>query len=403
VTDPVGHPVVLFVGPGRSGTSLLSGVLQQAVGHAPDEQIQGDANNELGFFEPRWLVEFHDRVLGTPPVTTEPGAAVMTDVEPAAVNELAAWLGEHRNPDGPTVVKDPRTVWALPLWQAAAAVAGVRLAFVLMLRPPAEFAGSMAEYGSKVDGSSLDREPDRAVHLQFFGLAWVNALLAAELATRGQPRVLISYEQLVDDWRSEVGRLDAELGTSFLTSADPATESAIDHFVRPDLRHARTTWDSLRVASPAAGLPDRVFDAFESARVGAAEARLPEAADLLRVEYDAAWQLALDLRFRETRQLMAAQARREILLTERATLEDRLSAVAHRRDELLEERKALISDRNDLRERLQQMRRDRNRLRALVASMESSASWRYTAPLRKIRGDGRGAASPSHNGELIDE
>ena len=124
VVGAVVKHLVLVVGVGRSGTSLLSGILGQLGFHIPQPEVKADDTNPRGFGEPRWVVDFHTRAAAAasaspsttrgPPPGSRPALAA-----PKVHDELREWLrGELAEADA-IVVKDPRTVWFLPLWRAA--------------------------------------------------------------------------------------------------------------------------------------------------------------------------------------------------------------------------------------------------------------------------------------------
>src|ERR671923_728130 len=105
--------LVLVVGVGRSGTSLLSGILGQLGFHIPQPEVQADDTNPRGFGEPRWVVDFHSRILGTQRVTlndSRPAAWThMADAADGARPELLQWLRGELDQADAVVVKDPRT------------------------------------------------------------------------------------------------------------------------------------------------------------------------------------------------------------------------------------------------------------------------------------------------------
>jgi hypothetical protein len=51
--------LVLVVGAGRSGTSLITGVLSLLNYRVPQPEVMANATNPRGFGEPRWVVDFH--------------------------------------------------------------------------------------------------------------------------------------------------------------------------------------------------------------------------------------------------------------------------------------------------------------------------------------------------------
>src|SRR4051794_18615495 len=171
--------LVLVVGVGRSGTSLLTGILGQVGFHVPQPEVEADDTNPRGFSEPRWVVDFHTRLLTERRVTVNdarPAAWESTATaagDEAARAELREWLAGQLAEAPSVVVKDPRPGWFLPLWTAVAAELGVEMPFVTMLRHPAEvLASATKSYGTwQTPGS-------RAA-------AWVNVTLETERATRG--------------------------------------------------------------------------------------------------------------------------------------------------------------------------------------------------------------------------
>ena len=90
--------LVLVVGVGRSGTSLLTGILGQLGFHVPQPEVEADDTNPRGFSEPRWAVDFHTRLLRARRVTvndSRPKAFESTATaadDDATLAELRGWL-----------------------------------------------------------------------------------------------------------------------------------------------------------------------------------------------------------------------------------------------------------------------------------------------------------------------
>ena len=242
-----GEPrLVLVVGVGRSGTSLLSGILGQLGLHIPKPEVQADDTNPRGFGEPRWAVDFHTRLLRSRRVTINDSrpAAFATMAKLAESSEiraeLHAWLGGQLAENRAIVVKDPRTAWFLPLWTACAHELGVTPDFVTMLRHPAEtLTSARKSYGTWQPVSS------RAG-------AWANVSLETERATRGARRAFIRYDDLLADWRREVTRLGELIAMPELAAPDAAKAAGVDEFVDPTLHRNRVGWDDLDGPVPAA-------------------------------------------------------------------------------------------------------------------------------------------------------
>ena len=93
--------IVFVVGPGRSGTSTMAGSLAHLGFHVPQPEVAADESNPRGFYEPRWVVDFHKSLLNPVPVRTmeaRPEAfglvqEAIADGRPAA--RLTEWLTGH--------------------------------------------------------------------------------------------------------------------------------------------------------------------------------------------------------------------------------------------------------------------------------------------------------------------
>jgi hypothetical protein len=241
--------LVLVVGVGRSGTSLLSGILGQLGFAIPQPEVQADETNPRGFGEPRWVVDFHSRVLKEKRVTlndSRPAAwEHMAAAAPAVRGELLEWLrGELAQADE-IVVKDPRTVWFLDVWRDCADELGARTSFVTMLRHPAEIVAS----ARKAYGPGLT-EAGRAA-------AWINVMLQTEHSTRGAKRAFVGYDDLLDDWVREIRRIGTQLDVPRLAAVDRVPE--VDAFVDPTLHRNRTTWGELDVPAPVRDLAEQAW------------------------------------------------------------------------------------------------------------------------------------------------
>jgi hypothetical protein len=241
--------LVLVVGVGRSGTSLLSGILSHLGFAIPQPEVQADDTNPRGFGEPRWVVDFHSRVLKDKRVTlndSRPAAwEQMALAAPAVRDELREWLrGELAKADA-IVVKDPRTVWFLDLWRNSADELGARTSFVTMLRHPAEIVAS----ARKSYGPGLTEAGRTA--------AWLNVMLQTEYATRGAQRAFVSYYDLMADWVPEIRRLGAAIDVPRLAAVDRVPE--VDAFVDPTLHRNRTTWDDLDVPATVRDLAEETW------------------------------------------------------------------------------------------------------------------------------------------------
>jgi hypothetical protein len=235
--------VVLVAGSGRSGTSLMSGILRHMGLHVPQPEVVADRTNPKGFGEPQWVVDFHDTLLkrvNVHPGDARPGAWFETGRAASREwnrSDLAAWLGEQLEVSDSLVVKDPRISWFLGLWRVAAVRCGAETSTITMLRPPPEVVGSKnAYYGGRL--GDIGRLA-----------GWTNMMLFTERATRGSARTFVRYHDLLDDWTRTVVRVGEELALDDITHAGTGRMQEIHRFVDPQLHRVRASWDDLEVPS----------------------------------------------------------------------------------------------------------------------------------------------------------
>jgi hypothetical protein len=250
-----GRQLVLVVGVGRSGTSLASGILGQLGLHIPQPEVTADETNPRGFGEPLWVVDFHTRLLEQRYISVNdarPHALELTGREmPVAEEQLRTWLTEQFAVADALVVKDPRTIWFLPLWIRVAEELGATTSFVTMLRHPAEVVTSARKYyGTRLSSAARTG-------------AWIHLILHTEQATRGSRRAFVRYEDLLADWESEVRRIGTRLGSPLLAGVDRSQHPAVDGFVDPTLHRNRVGWESLEVPARVRELADDVWERIQ--------------------------------------------------------------------------------------------------------------------------------------------
>ncbi|OBF03816.1 sulfotransferase family protein [Mycobacterium sp. 852002-10029_SCH5224772] len=236
-SNPLGigkRPVTLFVlGPQRSGTSALTRVLSLCGGTLPAAMLGADADNPLGYWEPRAAISLNETILrrlGTN--WYDPSLRFLDDdssnrENKACVAKVAEYLSTL--PAAPLVViKEPRITTLSGLWFDAARVAGFDVASVIAVRHPQEVISSIVK--------SWRVSPALASAL------WLKCNILAERNTRGVPRVFVDYANLLEDWRREMKRISTELPVE-LHAQD---EDAIEKFLTPGLhrqRHCGPTTD----------------------------------------------------------------------------------------------------------------------------------------------------------------
>ena len=275
--------LVLVAGSGRSGTSLFSGILQRLGFLVPEPEVPANETNPRGFAESQWVVDFHKRLLGEASVQVSdarPAAWASTarvGLGAGATAELRTWLGAAFARSGHVIVKDPRLAWFLPLWRRCAEDLGASPRVVTMLRHPAAVIDSKQRWYGGWQG-----EVSRAA-------GWVNLMLFTERATRGLPRALVRYDDLLDDWTDTVARVGEALDLELVREASPASMRQVHAFVDRSLSRSRSDWEDMPIPAALRAQADEVWRLVSQL----ADAPAPDAT--VTRQLDAARQSYIDL------------------------------------------------------------------------------------------------------------
>ena len=245
--------LLLVAGSGRSGTSLFTGILQRLGFYVPQPEVPADATNPRGFAESQWVVEFHSRLLadvGVQVADARPGAwAATADVafDHGVARKLRGWLRRQLGESDNLVIKDPRLSWFLPLWRRCAEDLDARPRYVTVLRHPAAVVQSkLRSYGSWQGDISRTA-------------GWINQTLYTERATRGDPRVFVRHDKLLEDWTRTVGRVGHALDLAVIRDAPAAATVRAHEFVDRSLTQARAGWGDFEIPDSLRELADEVW------------------------------------------------------------------------------------------------------------------------------------------------
>ena len=220
---------ILVLGMHRSGTSAVTRMLNLRGAELGRDLLPPKEDNERGFWENRAILELHEALLAglrlrwLDLVDLRPGWQQAAAAR-RFVTELPGVLRQQFDRARLFAVKDPRLSLLAPLWIEALHAADVRPTFVITIRHPHEVAASLA----RRDGLTAAQSQ----------LLWLQHLVDAERATRGQRRVFVHYERLLADWRAELRRIGEQLALDW-PPAPADADAAVTQFLAPALRHHR--------------------------------------------------------------------------------------------------------------------------------------------------------------------
>ena len=284
----VGHPaadaeclnrtVVAVLGMHRSGTSSAAGALVCLGAAAPRHLIAPNADNERGFWESRLIVEVNDAVLAA-------GGSDWKDwrkfnlerIDAAAAGALRARakaaLGEEFGDVGLAVMKDPRMCRLMGFWGPMFEEANWSVRVLLPIRSPLEVGLSLNCRDGIGPASGC--------------LLWLRHVLEAEAATRGMPRAVLDWPQLLGDGRKALARASEQLGLIWPYWRESALAD-IDQFVSADLRHQRASEADLSAHPDISDLARRTYAAMIDLVPDSGDSRALSRLDELRAAFETA-------------------------------------------------------------------------------------------------------------------
>ena len=225
---------ICVLGMMRTGTSAVAGVLELLGVHfGPEERLlEPNVANPTGFREHESIIALNDELLArlggawyAPPDVHDgwEDDRELNDLRRRAAAIIESHLATH----AVWGWKDPRTCLTLPFWRMLVP----DLIPVVCLRGPVETARSVVEMG-EMGWTAVDRleQPfETALDL------WLRYTTDVLDHTRGQARLLVVYDELLDAPVRESGRLATFTGMS--ERLTPVCQEAIEEFLRRTLRH----------------------------------------------------------------------------------------------------------------------------------------------------------------------
>jgi hypothetical protein len=285
--EPLAGRLVLVTGAGRSGTSTIAGALHLLGLHVPLPVIKPNESNPMGFFESKWPLRFHRRIMERAFVEQTDGRPEAQQLMADAVDddtraELRSWLADKALVEPQVVVKDPRSIWVPWLWEETAAGLGYDVGFLTMLRHPAEVLGSRSTY-------YRDYRPGMS-DWQFSVMnlcGWVNGNLVVERQTRGDKRVVLRYNDLITDWRACLQRVRDTFDLSLDDDLQPGHHHEVDDFIDPGLRRHEPSWEGWDLPPELVAIAQEVYDAMSRlADTGGHDAEAEKALDAVAARYE---------------------------------------------------------------------------------------------------------------------
>jgi hypothetical protein len=226
-----GKDVIFILSSGRSGSSALTRVLSLCGCTLPPAVLAPRELNPTGFWEPvaptLLNFQFMERhcTAESDPLIYLPGEKVY------AQDEREAFIGEIRGfltacPSGSALLlKCAGIAELMEFWTEACHRENFCVKTIISLRNPREV---FASWKAAAPGAQT------AAGIELIYAAWIKENLLAERLSRGSPRVVVEYANLLADWRTEVARVARELSIQA-----EINEAAVEGFLNPRLHRQR--------------------------------------------------------------------------------------------------------------------------------------------------------------------
>ncbi len=315
-----GSTAVIVLGMHRSGTSALAGLLHHLGVALGEHLMPASPDNPRGYWEHSDIVAINQALMAEmgwawDDIRPLPAGFAHEKAALRAAGELREILSRDFAGTPLWGLKDPRLCRLMPLWSPLLAELRITPRFILTLRHPLDVAGSLRAR----DGLSA----------ACASILWLRHVIEAEWGSRGHPRTIVHYEDLVGDrgWRNVTARVADEIGLAW-PAGGIAAEAAIDAYLAPELRHNRAGAANSD-AGKLSGWVGAVYAAF-----AAADPSLSDICDAVRRELDHAGELFLPIIGDAMRGLVDARSQRQAQDRALAELTQRLTRTQRENEEL---------------------------------------------------------------------
>jgi O-antigen biosynthesis protein len=218
--------VLLVLGMHRSGTSAATRVLNLLGANLGDNLVEPGPDNPDGFWEHAEAVRINDALLeglGRTWYDMREMPQNWQDTEAAeqAFAQIQTLIRQDFRP-GLWAIKDPRMCLTAPIWISALRELGYSVDCLFVVRNPREVVDSLHVRNNWVRGPLY--------------LMWVQYLMEAEAASRLERRTLITYDELLTDWRGTMQRVAIELEIAWPVTPEAASPE-VGAFLNRGRRH----------------------------------------------------------------------------------------------------------------------------------------------------------------------
>lgn len=359
-------PIVVVLGMHRSGTSLLTRLLNRLGMNVGDDLLAAVDDNPEGYWELKDICETQEKLLGILDRRWNSPAGLLRIPDDWFKNKEARRLAanlrdivarELDNVEGLWGFKDPRTATLLPVWDWIFEQLNVEPVYLLAVRAPDAAVVSLEQ---RTEGRSPSETHSRYL--------WLRTNVAALELGRGRLKVIIDYDTWFEQPEPQLRRL-----WEALPLADTDTPNFSDIVKEIIKRKLHRNAGDPGLGSDGGAIEDRLYGAMKvAAGNGMLADELWETAAEARRMLDVLDDWGASILTDDARQIQELTARAQHESNRVATLEGRLHSqrelAAELRDHLLERRERAV----DLQERTREKEAEVAQLHAQLAGRDTA-------------------------------
>lgn len=221
--------LVFVIGMHRSGTSVVARLANLLGMNISRSLISSDSNNEQGYWEPIEIVNLNEKILSSLKSSWfDPSPLPIERLLTCAEGQLGVRATEillkELSGGNKWVFKDPRFCRLFPFWHAILKKIGIEPSILIPCRHPEEVAASLFK---------RDKIPiEMGLHI------WIVNTLEAEFYTRGLRRSFVSYDSILNDWKTTMRGAGEEIGLDW-SRPSYQVNSAVMSYLKKELCHHR--------------------------------------------------------------------------------------------------------------------------------------------------------------------
>jgi len=217
---------ILVIGMHRSGTSVLTRIINLLGADITSDLMSPAKDNESGFWESLELEKIHSDILESYKSSWDDIFPIEMDFDSQLFKDntdiIINYLTNNFMDSNLFVIKDPRICRLLPIWIKAFESLNIKLNIINIFRNPIAVANSLKKRNNFLYSKSF--------------IIWVRHVIESESYSRDLNRCFVSYENLMHDYKKVITDISVKCDIKWPNYGRTALLE-IEKFIQPKLQH----------------------------------------------------------------------------------------------------------------------------------------------------------------------